>query len=254
MISLNIGQISVNICAWASFCEEQRPGFFAAISSLQGGWESWVQADFAAYLNSSFRQFNGVADIQREMYIYATANNKALKKRVDWLFNLYAQDTGYYCEWKKIEKKMTYTLSTQNSGNIIAIELKCEHVPQGLTNLTLAKSPDTRNAFWQSVETDYKKMITNFIGSAFTNCQKYLIVFCIDSETYNYPLKVPHIKHPLVGISGLHGFIIITVKGEQPQPTQSLQQINQVITITEDGYLVINENGKDVIVIPDDDL
>jgi hypothetical protein len=86
MRALNIDEITTAILQWIEHCVQSRPGFFAALFALQGGWETWVQADFAAFLNYIQRGQEPL-DIQREVRIYAERN-----QAVDWLFNA---NTGY---------------------------------------------------------------------------------------------------------------------------------------------------------------
>lgn len=86
----------------AQWCELKTNTLYPPFGSyplLKGGWEAWMQADFAAYLIS----VNNTYDVLREQYIYGG------QQRVDWLVN---------------------STLTPDTHQMLAVELKCESLGQ----------------------------------------------------------------------------------------------------------------------------
>jgi len=73
-MTLTYDQYATYLINWCAI----RGNDFKLYFPLKGGWEAWVQADYAAYVLAQ----NNTYDILREVGIYT--NNY---KRVDWLFN-----------------------------------------------------------------------------------------------------------------------------------------------------------------------
>jgi hypothetical protein len=73
-MTLTYDQYAELLLAWCKFRGESLKNYFP----LKGGWEAWVQADYAAYVLG----WNSTVDILREVPIYQNP-----KQRVDWLFN-----------------------------------------------------------------------------------------------------------------------------------------------------------------------
>jgi hypothetical protein len=73
-MTLTYEQYAAYLFDWCTFRGDSLKNYFP----LKGGWEAWVQADYAAYVLEK----DSTVDILREIPIYQNP-----KQRVDWLFN-----------------------------------------------------------------------------------------------------------------------------------------------------------------------
>lgn len=73
-MTLTYDQYAALLLEWCGIRGDSFKNYFP----LKGGWEAWVQADYAAYVLS----WNSTVDILREVPIYVNP-----RQRVDWLFN-----------------------------------------------------------------------------------------------------------------------------------------------------------------------
>lgn len=73
-MTLTYDQYAERLLAWCEFRGDSLRNYFP----LKGGWEAWVQADYAAFVLA----WNSTVDILREVPVYV--NNR---QRCDWLFN-----------------------------------------------------------------------------------------------------------------------------------------------------------------------
>lgn len=132
-MTLSFDQFRTFLEAWALYRRDEFQYYFP----LKGGWELWVQADYAAYV---LRQ-DSTYDILREVPIYTDPYQK-----VDWLFN--DQDT--------------------DKTKRIAVEIKCQSF-----NNWQAFVPgieDDINKLQQSrIKTQFKTCTTVVMGIYFEN-------------------------------------------------------------------------------------
>lgn len=73
-MTLTYDQYAELLLRWCEFRGDSLKNYFP----LKGGWEAWVQADYAAFVLS----WNSTVDILREVPIYVNR-----RQRCDWLFN-----------------------------------------------------------------------------------------------------------------------------------------------------------------------
>ena len=73
-MTLTYDQYAELLLRWCEFRGDSLKNYFP----LKGGWEAWVQADYAAFVLT----WNSTVDILREVPIYVNR-----RQRCDWLFN-----------------------------------------------------------------------------------------------------------------------------------------------------------------------
>jgi hypothetical protein len=118
---------------WCKFRGDSLKNYFP----LKGGWEAWVQADYAAYVLS----YDSTVDILREVPIYNNA-----QQRCDWLYNN----------------------TSVNVTDKIAIEIKCQSF-DNRDAFTAGVAADIAKLNQNNIRPSFKTCQTGVLGLFFTN-------------------------------------------------------------------------------------
>jgi hypothetical protein len=113
---------------------------------LKGGWESWAQAEIAAFILNA----DSTSDIEREQHVYT---NNSLS--TDILVNANI---------------------TANQQQILVVEMKCESLYQQIRD---------RNAFLNGIDADILKLHRNNLKPNFQNAQRCVLGIYFDNAARN---------------------------------------------------------------------
>lgn len=147
-MTITYDQYAELLIRWCKFRGDSLKNYFP----LKGGWEAWVQADYAAYV----LEWDSTVDILREVPIYKNG-----RQRVDWLFN----NTD-----PAVAKKMAIEIKCQSFDNRDAFTA-------GVAADALKLAQDNLNPAFQTCQTGVLALFFTEEAGRWLESKKFIVIY-----------------------------------------------------------------------------